>query len=240
MFILNQRIVIIIAILTLQDVTFERQDKIILQDVSFTVESGNRIGLLGASGAGKTTLLRLLNGLETPKAGQILFQGQPLAAYPPAALRRAVGYVLQKPVLFGKTIADNLVYPFELHKEKPDWALIRRYLDAVNLPSDIVDKAIHALSGGEQQRIALIRSLLARPVVLLLDEVTAALDEDNTKLVEALLLKEQAEKGLTLLFISHNRQQAERLAGKILHFADHTAALYADPTAYFTQIGGEE
>lgn len=240
MFILNQRIVIIIAILTLQNVTFERQDKIILQNVSFTVESDDRIGLLGASGAGKTTLLRLLNGLETPNAGQILFQDQPLAAYPPAALRRAVGYVLQKPVLFGKTIADNLIYPFELHKEKPDWVLIRRYLDAVNLPSDIVDKAIHALSGGEQQRIALIRSLLARPVVLLLDEVTAALDEDNTKLVEALLLKEQAEKGLTLLFISHNRQQAERLAGKILHFAGHTAALYADQAAYFTQIGGEE
>ena len=231
---------IIIAILTLQNVTFERRDKIILQNVSFAVDPGDRIGLLGASGAGKTTLLRLLNGLETPTAGQILFQDRPLAVYPPSELRRAVGYVLQKPVLFGRTIADNLVYPFELHKEKPDWTLIRRYLDAVNLPSDIVDKPIHALSGGEQQRVALIRSLLARPVVLLLDEVTAALDEDNTKLVEALLLKEQAEKALTLLFISHNRQQAERLSGKILHLANRAAVLYAGPDAYFAQLGGEE
>lgn len=231
---------IVIAILVLQQVSFHRKDKEVLQGISFEVETGDRIGILGASGAGKTTLLRLLNGLETPSAGQLFFRDQPLSAYEPSVLRRAIGYVLQKPLLFGKTIAENLTYPFELHKKKVNWQEINHYLEAANLPRDIVDKPIHALSGGEQQRIALIRSLLVRPDVLLLDEVTASLDEANTLLIETLLRQEQREKGLTILFISHNIPQAKRLAGKILHLSNKEARLYDSADDYFAQGEVEE
>lgn len=231
---------IIIALLTLQKVSFYRRDKEILHDISFAAEAGDRIGVLGASGAGKTTLLRLLNGLETPSSGQIFFRDRLLTAYEPSVLRRTIGYVLQKPLLFGKTVAENLIYPFELHKMKPDWQEINHYLDAANLSQDIVSKPIHALSGGEQQRIALIRSLLVHPDILLLDEVTASLDEANTLLIETLLRQEQREKGLTILFISHNILQAKRLAGKILHLSNKEARLYNSADDYFAQSGEEE
>ena len=231
---------IVIAILALQQVSFHRKDKEVLQNISFEVEAGDRIGILGASGAGKTTLLRLLNGLETPSSGKIFFRDRLLSAYEPSTLRRAIGYVLQKPVLFGTTIAENLTYPFELHKEKINWQEVNRYLDAANLPQDIVNKSIHALSGGEQQRIALIRSLLARPTILLLDEVTAALDEANTLLIETLLRQEQREKELTILFISHNIPQAKRLAEKILYLSNRDALLYGLPNDYFVQVRSDE
>jgi putative ABC transport system ATP-binding protein len=159
---------------------------------------------MGPSGAGKSSLLRVMNLLNSPTRGTSWYQGKNLEDIDPTVLRRQVGYVLQKPYLFGSDVRDNLVYPYRLLHQQSNFAEIARYLERVNLTNSIMDKKNHALSGGEQQRVALVRSLLVKPRMLLLDEVTAALDEHNTHLIEQLLMDEQQIQELTVLFITHS------------------------------------
>ena len=209
--------------------------------VDLEVSDGEMMTLLGPSGCGKTTTLRLIAGFIRADRGHVHVGGDCLDHVPP--FRRNIGVVFQDYALFPHMdVFKNIAFGMRMKKQHSPQAMRQRVEELLALVGleGYEHRYPEQLSGGEQQRIALIRSLLARPVVLLLDEVTAALDEDNTKLVEALLLKEQAEKALTLLFISHNRQQAERLSGKILHLANRTAVLYAGPGAYFAQLGGEE
>ena len=203
-------------ILRLDHVTLDIKDHRILDDISFGVAAGDIVGLAGPSGAGKSSLLRLLNLLRSPSAGTIAYKHRPLDQYEPAQLRREVGYVLQKPYLFGGAVRDNLEYAYRVWRQKPDPQEISAYLERVNLPISILDKTKNEMSGGEQQRVALVRSLLAKPQVLLLDEVTASLDEANTLLLEQLIRTEWSARSITVLFISHQPAQLRRLAQSVL------------------------
>lgn len=204
-------------ILECQNLVLIKNDQTILSNISFCVQAGDSIGVMGPSGSGKSSLFRLLNLLSSPTQGQILYKNKNLQDYIPTQLRRNIGYILQKPYLFGATVQENLFYPYHLLGQKPDLREINSYLDKVKLPQNTLDKKNTALSGGEQQRIGLIRSLLIKPEIILLDEVTAALDEENTLLLENLIAHEQGLQHLTLLFITHNQEQAKRLAHKILY-----------------------
>ena len=203
-------------ILRLDHVTLDIKDRRILDDISFGVAAGDIVGIAGPSGAGKSSLLRLLNLLRSPSAGTIAYKHRPLDQYEPAQLRREVGYVLQKPYLFGGAVRDNLEYAYRVWRQKPDPQEISAYLERVNLPISILDKTKNEMSGGEQQRVALVRSLLAKPQVLLLDEVTASLDEANTLLLEQLIRTEWSARAITVLFISHQPAQLRRLAQSVL------------------------
>ena len=203
-------------ILRLDHVTLDIKGRRILDDLSFGVAAGDIVGIAGPSGAGKSSLLRLLNLLRSPSAGTIAYKGRPLDQYEPAQLRREVGYVLQKPYLFGGAVRDNLEYAYRVWRQKPDPQEISAYLERVNLPVSILDKTKNEMSGGEQQRVALVRSLLAKPQVLLLDEVTASLDETNTLLLEQLIRTEWSARSITVLFISHQPAQLRRLAKSVL------------------------
>ena len=203
-------------ILHLDHVTLDIKGRRILDDLSFGVAAGDIVGIAGPSGAGKSSLLRLLNLLRSPSAGTIAYKGRPLDQYEPAQLRREVGYVLQKPYLFGGAVRDNLEYAYRVWRQKPDPQEISAYLERVNLPVSILDKTKNEMSGGEQQRVALVRSLLAKPQVLLLDEVTASLDEANTLLLEQLIRTEWSARAITVLFISHQPAQLRRLAQSVL------------------------
>ena len=203
-------------ILHLDHVTLDIKDRRILDDLSFGVAAGDIVGIAGPSGAGKSSLLRLLNLLRSPSAGTITYKGRPLDQYEPGQLRREVGYVLQKPYLFGGAVRDNLEYAYRVWRQKPDPQEISAYLERVNLPVSILDKTKNEMSGGEQQRVALVRSLLAKPQVLLLDEVTASLDEVNTLLLEQLIRTEWSARSITVLFISHQPAQLRRLAKSVL------------------------
>jgi len=204
-------------LLECQNVELIKNKQTILTNISFYVQAGDSIGVMGPSGSGKSTLFRLLNLLISPTQGQILYKDKNIQDYVPTQLRRSIGYILQKPYLFGTTVKENLLYPYHLLDQKPDFKEINCYLDKVKLPQNILDKKNTALSGGEQQRLGLIRSLLIKPEIILLDEVTAALDEENTLLLENLIADEQRLQHLTLLFITHNQEQAQRLARKILY-----------------------
>ena len=209
----------------------------ILHNISFSVKLGDSIGIIGPSGSGKSSLFRLLNLLISPTDGQILYHNKNIQEYVPTELRRSIAYILQKPYLFGTTVEENLLYPYQLLGKKPDYNELDSYLDKVQLPKNIIEKKNTALSGGEQQRIALIRSLLIKPQIILLDEVTAALDETNTLLLEKLILDEQMLHQATLLFITHNLEQAKRLAQKIMYLEAGHITFLGSVATFFGEKG---
>jgi putative ABC transport system ATP-binding protein len=216
-----------------------KDNQTILTHISFPIQIGDSIGVMGPSGSGKSSLFRLLNLLMSPTKGQIFYKSKNIQDYPATELRRRVSYILQKPYLFGNTVQENLLYPYQLLKQKPNFDEISSYLTKVNLPTTILEKNNNALSGGEQQRIALIRSLLIKPEIILLDEVTAALDEENTLLIEKLIINEQENNNITLLFITHNKLQAQRLAPKIMYLNNGSIEFFGNTEHYFS-IKGEQ
>lgn len=220
-------------LLELKNVSQHKDGKRILSNITFTVEQGDSIGCLGPSGAGKTSLFRLLNMLDSPAEGEIFFNGKKLDTYNPMLLRRQIGYLIQKPRLFGNSVKDNLFYPYEIINQKPDEQQIQYYLAKVRLDADILTKEIKGLSGGEQQRIGLVRLLLVKPQVLLLDEFTSALDEETTRSVEDLILSEKDKHSLTILFITHSAMQAKRLSHKVIYLENGGIRFYGAADKYF-------
>ncbi|NYE57465.1 ABC transporter ATP-binding protein [Carboxydothermus ferrireducens] len=215
------------SIIVVDNVKLNGSDgQVILDGITFTVEEGDFLGVLGPSGAGKSSLFRLLNRLLSPTSGEIYYRGKNIKEYDPIKLRREIGYVLQRPYLFGQKVLEDLTYPFRLRQEKPDMELIYKYLAQANLKEEILAKKPTELSGGEAQRISLIRTLLVKPRVLLLDEVTSALDTENTRAILDLILKEKEEKNLTVLAITHNLEAFNFTkvlyldAGKVKYFGE--------------------
>ncbi len=180
-----------------------------LDHVSLTVRTGDIYGIIGMSGAGKSTLLRCLSMLETPTSGQVLLDGQDLAAMSGEQLRRErrkMGVVFQGyNLLMQKTVAENVAFPLKLEKgmKKGDVdARVRELLELVGL----VDRAgayPAQLSGGQKQRVAIARALATNPQTLLCDEPTSALDPLTTKSMLRLLREINEKLGVTILIITH-------------------------------------
>ena len=194
-------------ILTALGLCCTREETAILQEIDIQIAKGDCVSIVGPSGSGKSTLLRLLADLMSPSDGQLLFKGKDYRDYPPELLRREISYAVQQPVLFGRTVADNVCFPYVVRSEKPDQKRIRELFDALRLTEDLWDKDIYTLSGGEKQRIALMRNLLFPPEVLLLDEITSALDEDNARLIEQ-LIHAFNQTGVTVVWVTHDLVQS--------------------------------
>lgn len=220
-------------IIQCDNVGLTKKGQPILQNISFNIEQGELFGIAGPSGSGKSSLLRILNLLQSPTEGTVNYKNQNILQYNPMQLRREIGYVLQKPYLFEGTVRDNLAYSYLVWKQKPDETEINSYLTRVNLAPGVLVKHGSELSGGEQQRVAFVRSLLAKPEVLLLDEISAALDEQNTLVLEQLILQEQAARNITVLFISHNTDQLRRLARRIIYIEQGRVSYYGQTEQFF-------
>ncbi len=181
----------------------------VLRVEQLSIASGRTTAILGPSGAGKSTLLRLLNFLEPPDAGQLCFDGQPMAATPPLETRRAVTTVFQRPVLLNTSVWGNVTYGLRLRGQAAT-CRAEAVLEQVGL-AHLARARASTLSGGEAQRVALARALVVEPRVLLLDEPTANLDPSNVQLIEAILQRLRATS-ITLVIVTHNLFQAQRLA----------------------------
>lgn len=180
--------------------------------VSFRFNKGLVYNVVGPSGAGKSSFLRLLNRLDEPTSGDVLFYGEPLPSYKPTELRRKVSMLFQIPYLFAGTVRDNLNYCHsENHDLDTDFCLKRMGLDP-----EFSDKDADDLSVGEKQRVAMARSLVQNPEVLLLDEPTSALDPTSSRKIEELILSLAKELCLTVIIVTHNPEQALRLGGRTL------------------------
>ena len=176
------------------------------------IERGEILCLVGPSGSGKSTLLRLLNFLEPPTSGTILFDGQPIPPELPLALLRRVTTVFQRPILLNRSVRDNVAYGLRLRGLSLD-GRVDEALDRVGLTA-FAHQPAHKLSGGELQRAALARALVLDPEVLLLDEPTANLDPYNVGLIESIVHAQNRERGTTVVLVTHNVFQARRLASR--------------------------
>lgn len=226
------------SILAVTNLTVQKKETTILNEISFTIEEGDIVGLLGPSGAGKSSLFRTLNLLNSPTKGTIFYQGKNILSANPLNLRKEIGYVFQKPFLFGQTVKENLFYPYQLLRQEPNLMEINSYLAKVNLEENVLLKKNSQVSGGEQQRIALVRSLLVKPQILLLDEVTASLDQANAQLIEQLIHQENQDRKLTVLFISHSLKQAKELAQKIIYLEKGRIKFRGEKSEFFAQREG--
>ncbi|RWZ60081.1 phosphate ABC transporter ATP-binding protein [Halobacillus fulvus] len=198
---------------------FENVSQHPLKELNFKIGKNEKVILFGPSGAGKSTLLFLFNRLSDPEEGQIYFKDKPIGEYPITELRKKVGLLLQSPNLFPGTVLDNLKYGPSLFGEWED-KQAKQLLEYVQLPSSYVDREVDQLSGGEQQRVSLARTLANSPEVLLLDEPTSALDNRTAEEIEEVLEYLIHEHQLTMLMVTHNMKQAKRLGDRGIFLMD--------------------
>jgi putative ABC transport system ATP-binding protein len=185
----------------------------VLRDLRLEIGRG-ATAVQGPSGSGKSTLLRLLNRLADPDTGTVRFEGEDVRSLDPLELRRRAVLVPQLPAPLPGSVADNVRYGPGLCGRDVDPV---RPLELSGLSAAYADREAQRLSVGEQQRVMLARALSLDPEVLLLDEPTSALDEQARDGVERTLLDLEGQAGLSMLIVTHDRAQAERLAGKVVH-----------------------
>ncbi len=203
-------------ILAIDDIKRSYGDYAALKGVSLGVRPGEFIALVGPSGCGKTTLLKLIAGFETAQSGSIRIEGRDMLDVP--ASQRPTSMVFQKLALFPHmTIAENIGFPLKLRRVQPATIAgrVREMLDLMQLKPEYLNRFPKQLSGGEQQRVALARSMISSPKLLLLDEPLSALDVKLKKVLQAELKRLHRQVGVTFVHVTHDLEEAMMLADRI-------------------------
>lgn len=194
--------------------------RVAIDELSLQIEKSERLILFGPSGCGKTTVLRLLAGLEVPDKGEIRIDGRVVATagknlVPPE--KRDLGMVFQDLALWPHmTVQQNLMFGLDARgvPKREANVRVRELLERVGLDHRI-DAKPHQLSGGEQQRVALARALVTQPSILLMDEPLSSLDDERKSAIASNLLGLQNQFGFTLMYVTHDRSEADMLASKV-------------------------
>jgi len=195
-----------------------------VREISLDIKTGEFCILLGPSGCGKTTTLRCVAGLERPDLGEIVIEDTVVNSHQPqiyvAPEDRGLGMIFQSYAIWPHlNVFQNIALPLQHGKRKLSRAEVRdrvhEALDLVRLRGMETRRATE-LSGGQQQRVALARAVVTRPRVLLLDEPTSSLDANSAEKIEELLIKFRMECNLTMLWVTHEKEQAERIGGRRL------------------------
>jgi ABC-type methionine transport system ATPase subunit len=206
----------------------------ILKNVEIEIRDGGITAVVGPSGAGKSTLLRTINRLIEPTSGEIYLDGEPTSRLDPLELRRRVGMVFQVPALFGGSVEEAVLYGARLSNEHADPG---RLLEMVGLSASLAERDPQTLSVGQQQRVAIARALALQPEVLLLDEPTSALDEGARRRIEELVTELNSRLGLTMVFVSHDLSQVERVADRVVVLAEGESMGEWDRENFFSRAG---
>ncbi|WP_419878207.1 metal ABC transporter ATP-binding protein [Brevibacillus centrosporus] len=198
------------AVVKLTDVSFQYEEKMVLDQVAFTLERGDFVGIVGPNGSGKSTLMKLILGLLSPTKGTVELFGQPLSKFRDWS---RIGYVAQQvahgaggfPATVREVVASGLVAKVGLfrrlkahHQEK-----VRDAVERVGLTAKL-DQRIGSLSGGQLQRVFIARALVAEPELLILDEPTVGVDQESIEQFYSLLRSLKEENGLTMMIVSHD------------------------------------
>lgn len=192
------------------------------------------LAIVGPSGSGKSTLLRLLNFLEPPTAGRIIYGREQFEPEREVSLeaRRSVTTVSQRPILLDRTVKANVEYGLRLRGRRDQRGEVQAALEMVGMAA-FQGQSARTLSGGEAQRVALARALVIRPAALLLDEPTANLDPYNVGVIEEAVRRLNRERGTTVVLVTHNVFQARRLAHRVALILDGKIVEVADPETFF-------
>lgn len=193
--------------------------KVAVENINLRIERGEFVCFIGTSGGGKTTTLRMINGMLIPTGGDITVNGKNIHDIDPIELRRSIGYVIQNIGLMPHmTIRDNITLVPKLlkwPKEKRD-ARAKELIKMVELPEEFLDRYPSELSGGQQQRIGVIRALAADQQIILMDEPFGALDPLTREALQRLVKRLQQQMGRTIIMVTHDMDEAIRLADRIV------------------------
>lgn len=191
-----------------QHVDYSVDDIHILRNITGSFPEGRITTLVGPSGAGKSTLLKLCNGLISPDSGEIYIKDQLISSYEPVELRRNVGIALQSAPMVSGSVLNNLALPLTLQGKLLPEQEAADLLEHVGLEAGYLHRNIRDLSGGQRQKVSIARTLVNKPQILLLDEITSALDRSSQQEIEELILKINQKHGTTMIWITHNLEQA--------------------------------
>ena len=222
-----------------KNVVLRYTEKDILKDVNLRIEDGEFMVLVGPSGSGKTTMLKMINRLLEPTDGNIYMDGKRIKDYAERELRLSTGYVLQAIALFPNlTVAENIA----LIPEMKGWSKeqisskTEELLAKVGLPAaEYANRMPSELSGGEQQRIGIVRAIIGEPKILLMDEPFSALDAISRKQLQALTKDLHKEFGMTTIFVTHDTDEALKLGDRIAVLQEGEIVQVADSKAILAQ-----
>ncbi|CAD2078863.1 putative ABC transporter ATP-binding protein YjkB [Jeotgalicoccus coquinae] len=187
----------------------------ILHNISGYFRENKITTFIGPSGAGKTTCLKHINGLLSPDSGNVFYRGENIESTNITALRKKAGMAFQSAPMFAGTVYDNLNLPLKIFNENLSRERALELLNMVELDESFLGRKINTLSGGEKSRISLARTFVSKPEVLLLDEITSSLDYTLVREIERLVKKLQQDYHLTVIWITHDLAQAERVSDDI-------------------------
>lgn len=218
--------------LSIKDITKRFGSQIALDSVSLDIGSNKIVVLVGANGSGKTTLLRLLAGLEQPDNGSIIVDNLKKST---DELQQIATLVFQKTTMFNRSVFSNLEFGLRIRRIKKE-EIKRRIADGLKVVGleGFENRNAKKLSGGEQQRIALVRAFLLEPKILLLDEPTANLDINSVRIIEKVIIEQKNSKTIILLS-THNLRQAKRLGDEIAHIHKGRIITQGSPRVFFAK-----
>jgi len=216
-----------------KNVALRYTEKDVLRDVNLRIENGEFMVLVGPSGSGKTTMIKMINRLLEPTDGNIYMDGKRIKDYDERELRLSTGYVLQAIALFPNlTVAENI----SLIPEMKGWSKADieqktdELLELVGLPAeDYAQRMPSELSGGEQQRVGIVRAIIAQPKILLMDEPFSALDAISRKQLQGLTKSIHDQFGMTTIFVTHDTDEALKLGNRIAVLQDGEIRQVATP-----------
>lgn len=219
--------------ITFKNVSKSYGSKKILKDLTFSIRAGEFVVLIGPSGCGKTTTLKTINRLIEPNSGEISIDGMNIRSRNPVELRRSIGYVIQQIGLFpNMTVEQNIaVVPKLLKTPKEQWKqIVQEMLELVGMPyEENAHKYPSELSGGQQQRIGVLRALAASPPIVLMDEPFGALDPITRDSLQDEVKKLQKRLKKTIVFVTHDMEEALRLADTIVFMNEGEIVQMASP-----------
>ncbi|MST72481.1 ABC transporter ATP-binding protein [Olsenella porci] len=231
-----------------RDICKSYGEKSVLEHLDLKIPRGEFVTMIGSSGSGKTTALKMVNRLIEPTSGDVLVDGRNVRDVDPIQLRRNIGYAIQGSVLFPHmTVEDNISYvPNLLNKRDHERTrkAVRKWMDIVGLPDDLLERYPSELSGGQQQRVGIARALAASPDILLMDEPFGAVDEITRGQLQAEIARIHRKTGITVMFVTHDIAEALRLgtrvlvldAGKVQQYSAPEEILARPATAFVEQL----
>ena len=204
-----------------------------VDDVNLAIAEGMFVTIIGSSGCGKTTLLKMVNALVMPDEGEVLVHGRATSNADPIGLRRNIGYAIQGSVLFPHlTVEQNIAYvPTLLNSGDEDRteAAVKKWMDIIGLPRDIMDRYPAELSGGQAQRVGIARALAASPDILLADEPFSAVAAITRASLQDEIKRIHEQTGITVLFVTHDIDEALDLGDRVLVMEAGRAVQFAPP-----------